>query len=60
MKTTHKKVSVSAETKIMAMLAVPSAKSRAFIRLMQDAETTYAKRRNDQLKQMNKETSGDE
>ena len=59
MKTTHKKVSVSAETKIMAMLVVPSVKSRSFIKLMQDAETTYAKRRNDQLKQMNKE-SGDE
>ena len=60
MKTTHKKVSVSAETKIMAMLANSPSKSRGFIKLMQDAETTYAKRRNEQMKQMNKDTSGAE
>lgn len=58
MKQSHKHITISSETKIIAM-SIPkeNGQRRNFIKLMESAEKTYTKKRVESLRKLNKDTS---
>jgi hypothetical protein len=53
----HKHISISGETKAIAMTLPNNGQSRAYIKAMEDAEQTYTKKRIEASKKVNKDLS---